>query len=48
MTNLGGAEQLLLPNLAGDPDMPGLMPNRTALTSKVAYLHCFSSVDMLI
>lgn len=48
VTYLGGAEQFFLPNLAGDPDRPTLVPNRSALTSKVAYLHCFSSVDMLI
>ena len=39
LTYLGGATQLFLPNLASDAQ---------GLSSEVAYLHCFSSVDELV
>lgn len=38
VTYIGGAMQLYVPNLAANP---------MELTSNVAYLHCFSSVDSL-
>ena len=39
VTYLGGGEQFYLPNLASDP---------SGLSSKTAYLHCFTSVDSLV
>jgi hypothetical protein len=38
VTYLGGGEQLLVPNLASDRD---------GLSSAVAYMHCFTSVESL-
>lgn len=38
VTYIGGGEQYYLPNLASDPN---------GLSSNVAYLHCFTSVDSL-
>ena len=38
VTYLGGAEQLYIPNLASDPG---------GLSSDVAYMHCFTSIDSL-
>ena len=38
VTYIGGATQLCVPHLAADP---------MDLSSNVAYLHCFSSVDSL-
>jgi hypothetical protein len=39
VTYIGGGEQIFLPNLVSDP---------RGLNCNVAYLHCFSSVDLLV